>query len=132
MGRRCAVVMWSLVGLAALVGCGRPLAPAHAGEQPAPSGATAASTVAVGDLPEQAVDTLRAIDRGPPYPFRRDGITFHNREGRLPHRPDGYYREFTVVTPRAPDRGPRRVITGAGGERYYTADHYRTFREITR
>ncbi|HZR01739.1 MAG TPA: ribonuclease domain-containing protein, partial [Burkholderiales bacterium] len=45
-------------------------------------------------------------------------------------RPRGYYREYTVPTPGASDRGARRIITGTAGERYYTADHYRSFRSI--
>jgi ribonuclease T1 len=52
---------------------------------------------------------------------------FQNREWRLPGEPGGYYREFTVATPGFGDRGARRIIAGKNGERYYTADHYRTF-----
>jgi ribonuclease T1 len=45
-------------------------------------------------------------------------------------RAQGYYREYTVKTPRARDRGARRIIAGNGGEFYYTEDHYRTFARI--
>ena len=74
--------------------------------------------------------TLDLIARGGPFPYRNDGGVFANREGRLPQRERGYYREYTVVTPRAQDRGARRVIRGNGGETYYTRDHYRTFVRI--
>lgn len=74
--------------------------------------------------------TLDLIARGGPFPFRNDGGVFANREGRLPQRERGYYREYTVVTPRSQDRGARRVVRGKGGETYYTRDHYRTFTRI--
>jgi len=45
-------------------------------------------------------------------------------------RAQGYYREYTVKTPGARDRGPRRIVAGNGGEFYYTDDHYRSFRRI--
>ena len=82
------------------------------------------------DLPPEALETLRLIDRGGPFPYRQDGGTFFNRERHLPPRPSGYYREYTVETPGSSDRGPRRIVTGAGGEAYYTSDHYATFRLI--
>lgn len=95
-------------------------------------------TVAVEALPQEACDTLWRIKRGGPFPYRKDGTTFQNREHRLPPRPAGYYREYTVPTPFSADRGARRIIAGQGttgdvrtsGEYYYTGDHYRTFRRI--
>lgn len=74
--------------------------------------------------------TLDLIARGGPFPFRNDGGVFTNRERRLPQQERGYYREYTVVTPGARDRGARRVVRGNGGETYYTRDHYRTFVRI--
>lgn len=71
--------------------------------------------------------TLRLIEQGGPFPYRQDGTVFQNRERRLPEKPRGYYREYTVRTPGAKNRGARRVVTGAEGERWYTRDHYRTF-----
>lgn len=83
-------------------------------------------------LPPEAITTLEAIGRGGPYPYDRDGTVFQNRERRLPERPRGYYREYTVQTPGSPDRGARRIV--AGGEPpevyYYTDDHYRSFRRV--
>jgi ribonuclease T1 len=55
---------------------------------------------------------------------------FGNREGQLPERGRGYYREYTVKTPGAHDRGARRIVAGQGGEYYYSEDHYRSFRRI--
>lgn len=81
-------------------------------------------------LPPEAVETLRRIDAGGPYPFSRDGVVFQNREGALPEKPAGYYREYTVETPGSRDRGARRIVTGQGGERYYTDDHYETFVKV--
>ena len=75
-------------------------------------------------------DTLALIRAGGPYPYRQDDGVFGNREGLLPRQPSGYYREYTVVTPGSDDRGPRRIIFGADGDRYWTADHYASFRQI--
>jgi ribonuclease T1 len=81
-------------------------------------------------LPSEARATLLRIRTGGPFPFRRDGIEFQNREHRLPGRARGYYHEYTVPTPGANDRGARRIITGAPDECYYTADHYRSFARV--
>lgn len=80
-------------------------------------------------LPSQGVEVLRLIDAGGPFPYRQDGATFGNREGLLPARPRGYYREYTVPTPGSPDRGARRIVTGGDppAEFFYTADHYDSF-----
>jgi ribonuclease T1 len=89
-------------------------------------------TIAYADLPPEAHDTIALIEQGGPFPFRRDGITFQNRERLLPRHPEGYYREYTVITPGEDDRGARRTVTGEAGELYYTDDHYDSFREIIR
>ena len=89
-----------------------------------------AGEIAVAELPAEARQTLALIKAGGPFAHARDGATFHNREGRLPERAGGYYREYTVRTPGARDRGARRIVAGKGGEYYYTHDHYRTFRRI--
>ena len=87
-------------------------------------------TVAVGSLPKEAVDTLTLIAKGGPYPYPKDGVTFQNRENRLPQRKNGWYQEYTVITPGSSDRGARRIITGQDGARFYTDDHYSSFREV--
>lgn len=86
--------------------------------------------VSVNDLPTEAIETLFLIADGGPYPYRQDDGTFQNREGILPDRDQAHYREYTVDTPGSPDRGARRIVSGADGERYYTDDHYDSFREI--
>lgn len=88
--------------------------------------------VAVADLPPEAADTLALIDVGGPYPHDQDDSAFSNREGILPDRPVGYYREYTVATPGSDDRGARRIVTGSGGEFYWTDDHYSSFSRIAR
>ena len=82
------------------------------------------------DLPPEARETLALIKQNGPLPYPQDGKTFGNRERRLPLRASGYYREYTVKTPGARDRGARRIIAGNGGEFYYTEDHYRSFMRI--
>lgn len=90
------------------------------------------ATLAAATLPPEARDTLALIRQGGPYPYRRDGVTFQNREGRLPDAPNGFYREYTVTTPGSRDRGARRIISGGRPATvfYYTDDHYRSFRRI--
>lgn len=83
-----------------------------------------------GALPIEARQTLALIKAGGPFPYQRDGTVFGNREGLLPKRERGYYREYTVRTPGAKDRGARRIVAGRGGEYYYSHDHYRSFRRI--
>ena len=88
------------------------------------------SDIPAAQLPKEARETLALIRAGGPFPYPQDGKTFSNREKLLPLRERGYYREYTVKTPGARDRGARRIVAGERGEYYYTADHYRTFRRI--
>ena len=83
-------------------------------------------------LPVEAHDVLERIAAGGPFAYRQDGGVFQNRERRLPPRPGGYYREYTVVTPGSDDRGARRIITGGDPpvEYWYSDDHYRSFRRF--
>ena len=85
-------------------------------------------TIAMGDLPPQALDTLQLVEDGGPYPYAQDDGVFGNREGILPDRRSGTYREYTVVTPGSPDRGARRLVIADGRDVYYTDDHYASFR----
>jgi ribonuclease T1 len=122
-------------------------APADAQRMPA------APAAADYPLPPEARETLQLIRRGGPFPYERDGAVFGNYEKRLPARDRGYYREYTVRTPGARDRGARRIIAGgckpgqqvergstsvqfiavpcARAEWYYTDDHYRSFHRLT-
>lgn len=87
-------------------------------------------TVTLDELPLEAVEVLRLIEDGGPYEYRQDHSVFQNREGILPDRNSGHYREYTVETPGSVDRGARRIVGGADGERYWTDDHYDSFFEI--
>ncbi len=93
------------------------------------------TTVSLQALPAQARSTERLIRSGGPFPYAKDGVTFGNRERLLPRKPRGFYREYTVTTPGARNRGARRIV--CGGEPptqpeacYYTADHYASFQRI--
>jgi ribonuclease T1 len=92
------------------------------------------ATVHIAQLPKQAVETLQLIEAGGPFPYAKDGVVFGNRERLLPRHPRGYYHEYTVPTPRARNRGARRIICGGPrrqiGECYYTDDHYSSFKRI--
>ena len=86
--------------------------------------------IAIKQLPAEARQTLALIKAGGPFPYSKDGTVFSNREGLLPKRNRGYYKEYTVKTPGARDRGARRIVAGMPGEYYYTDDHYKTFKRI--
>ena len=73
---------------------------------------------------------LARIERGERDPHRNDGGIFHNREGRLPDRPVGHYREYVIRTPGINHAGPQRLVIGRDGEIWYTSDHYRSFRRV--
>jgi ribonuclease T1 len=90
----------------------------------------AADAVAAADLPPEARRTLVLIDRGGPFPYPRDGVTFRNAERLLPARAAGFYREYTVPTPGSSDRGARRIVRGQDGALYYSQDHYQSFDQI--
>ena len=92
-------------------------------------------TVALSTLPPEARTTHRLIHAGGPFPYRKDGSVFGNRERLLPRAERGFYREYTVRTPGSPDRGAKRIV--CGGERptapeacFFTADHYASFKLI--
>ncbi|MEP6739059.1 MAG: ribonuclease domain-containing protein [Caldimonas sp.] len=93
-------------------------------------------TVPLAQLPVEARTVHRLILAGGPFARAKDGIVFANRERILPAEARGFYREYTVATPGASDRGARRMV--CGGQQpaapiacYYTADHYATFRRVT-
>jgi len=87
-----------------------------------------------GTVYQGTVDLQPTLDRiasgGAPL-SRNDGTVFQNRpvngEQLLPVQPAGYYTEYVVPTPGINGPGPQRIITGKGGEIYYTPDHYQSF-----
>ena len=93
------------------------------------------SDVALAGLPPEAQAINRLIRSGGPFEHSKDASVFGNRERALPVHPRGYYREYTVATPKARNRGARRIVCGgtpptAPQDCYYTGDHYSTFQRI--
>jgi ribonuclease T1 len=101
-----------------------------------PDNPATAAPVALASLPAEAQATHRLILSSGPFPYRyKDGGVFSNRERQLPARARGYYREYTVKTPGARDRGARRIVCGGKPPTqpetcFYTDDHYASFRRI--
>lgn len=91
--------------------------------------------VALNALPPEAQRTHRLILAGGPFPYRKDGSVFGNRERLLPLVRRGFYREYTVKTPGLRHRGARRIVCGglqaaAPEACFFTADHYASFKLI--
>lgn len=101
---------------------------------PPNAGAAEMASVTLDHLPREARETLELIRAGGPFPFSKDGVVFGNRERLLAPRKRGYYREYTVPTPHARNRGARRIVCGGPArtpERcFYSGDHYGSFRQI--
>lgn len=133
MRRKTNPLVWVVVAFAVFVTA---LWQQRAEEAPAPQSPRAeAKWSRVGEVVPaaeraQLLQTLALIERGGPFASQKDGSTFSNREGLLPAKPRGYYREYTVPTPGAKTRGARRVVQGSGGETWYTRDHYKSFVRI--
>lgn len=94
-----------------------------------------ADTIAVAQLPPQGQGMMALIYQGGPFRHDKDGVVFGNRERILPTQNRGYYREYTVRTPKERSRGARRIVCGglkpaAPDACYYTDDHYASFRRI--
>jgi ribonuclease T1 len=98
------------------------------------AGAESQGDIALSELPLQGQQTHRLIYQGGPFPFDKDGVVFGNRERLLPLQKRGYYREYTVPTPGARDRGAKRIVCGGiatlPNACFYSADHYASFRKI--
>ena len=76
-------------------------------------------------------DTIEGIKSGKikpkttSYGKQTDGV-FKNSSESLPIKPEGYYHEYVHPTPGVNGPGGQRIIQGAGGELYYSPDHYKT------
>lgn len=91
--------------------------------------------VALSALPAEARATNLSIRNGGPLPCEKDGSVFANRERRLPIESRRFYREYTVDTAGANDRGARQIVCGGRqatrpGACFYTDDHCTSFRRI--
>jgi ribonuclease T1 len=134
------VAVLAVLALVVMVGLAACSSPA---EDPAPASSSSSfltaqppaewdgGTAAVDQLPPEAHETLALIAADGPYPYDQDGSTFQNREGLLPDRQRGFYREFTVETPGSGHRGARRFVVGDDDAAFYTDDHYDSFRFVT-
>ncbi len=135
----------ALIGLIAVAGCAGTAADTGASEADGRSAPATASqyadlapaepttdlqTMTVEQLPPEGIETLELIASDGPFPYDQDGSTFGNREGILPPQEKGFYAEYTVITPGEDDRGARRIVGGDDGSRFYTSDHYSSFREV--
>ncbi len=91
-------------------------------------------TKSLNDLPKEARNTIKTIEEGGPFKYSKDSSIWRNEERpgytNLPQKPEGYYREYTVETPSAKDRGEQRIVIGQDKEIYYTSDHYKTFTKV--
>jgi ribonuclease T1 len=94
-------------------------------------------------------DLLAKIAVCKPMPYDNDGNVHSKPHQGLPHKPAGYYLEYTLIVPGRPTgskpepvviggqtymagpvqsfRGAERLMIGGGREIYYTPDHYQTF-----
>ncbi|WP_045738169.1 ribonuclease domain-containing protein [Xanthomonas sp. MUS 060] len=97
-----------------------------------PSTTPAATPAWPAFLPAEARATIALIQHGGPFAHRQDGSVFGNRDKRLPARPPGYYRAYTVDTANPSDRGTRWIVTGGDPPEtwYYSDDHNASFRNV--
>lgn len=131
MGIGCTTVLLMLLGGQVSINSPDPLPVAFANSSPLELAfQPTMPTVSVSQLPLEARQTIVLIQRGGPFPYRKDGTVFGNREKRLPLAPGNYYREYTVPTPGSRNRGAQRIVTGQPQEYYYTQNHYRSFSKV--
>jgi ribonuclease T1 len=134
MARKSLCMKGVLIGAFTLCALSGSVPGAFARDYTAPVDANAQSAIALAQLPREAVNTLNLIAAGGPYPYEKDGVVFGNRERLLPAHRRGYYHEYTVPTPRARNRGARRIVCGGPLQRtdncYYSDDHYTSFNRI--
>lgn len=99
-----------------------------------PAAADPTAPIALADLPVQGAQVHGLVMQGGPFAHDKDGSVFGNRERLLPSQKRGYYREYTVPTPGASNRGARRIVCGGPPKTpdacFYTSDHYASFRRI--
>ena len=124
------LVSLALVGWMAIAG-----GQAAYAKGPAVYEAISGATIKLSELPKQGRETHEQILKGGPFAYDKDGTVFGNRERLLPAQKRGYYREYTVKTPYARNRGAKRIVCGgsqpAAPEACYDSDdHYASFKRI--
>ncbi|OXM57768.1 ribonuclease [Amycolatopsis thailandensis] len=128
--RAAAALLVLLVTFFGGVGAAQAAAPVSIQQNPC-GDLTGFKHTSLSSLPAEATTTYNLIQKGGPYPYPdNDGTVFSNRENILPKCASGYYHEYTVPTPGSSNRGTRRIVTGTGGEYFYTGDHYKSFSVI--
>lgn len=135
MQRRQALLKWGLSCLVTVTVAGLSVGLATYTAARTPDSSVGSPQVALATLPREAQTTHRLILNGGPFPYDKDGTVFFNRERLLPLHPRGHYREYTVKTPGARNRGARRIVCGGQPPTrpeacFYTADHYNSFSRI--
>ena len=129
-GAKATVALWAAVFFVTLA------APTESLAKEALPAQSASQTVTLADLPRQGRETYELILKGGPFAYDKDGTVFGNRERNLPAQKRGYYREYTVKTPYARNRGAKRIVCGGSQPAqpeacYYSDDHYASFKRIT-
>jgi len=74
--------------------------------------------------------TLERIKNGQKHPHKNDGTVFQNKEGLLPPRDQGFYREYVHQSLNITKPGKERIIIGRNGDVWFSPDHYLTFIKI--
>lgn len=102
-------------------------------ESPLASG-TRITRVSSAETRAKVEATLARIERGERDPHRGDGEVYKNLPhidtgAQLPVKPPGYYNSYVYRRAGQREPGTERVITGRGGEVYYTSTHYRSFQQ---
>jgi ribonuclease T1 len=98
-----------------------------------PQRAVAINVLSIGQLPPQAQKVWQAIQTNGPFAYpKKDGEVFGNFEQKLPAKPRGFYRSYTVPTFGLNHRGPKRLVAGGRSKTkpevlYYTDNHYHSF-----
>lgn len=131
-GRIPALIFAAFVGLAVNTSAADARDAANAAADP-----KSMSSIPAAQLSPQGQQVLQQIRNGGPFKHaNKDGSVFGNFERVLPKQPRGYYKEYTVPTPGAKNRGARRIVCGgdvrdtARSTCYYTHDHYASFKRI--
>ncbi len=105
------------------------------GEESATRDPNAPPTCSLATLPDGVLATVALVRSRGTFPVPEvDGETYLNKEGLLPAKQSGYYREYTTAAPAGARAG--RLVTGGVPSNnpqhwYYSRDSYRSICEVT-